>query len=115
MSKASAGASDDDGLVQVTVFPLMHPYTDALFAKVAGELDERMQGVAKQLHGALGAATTTTVAGIRSHGYTVSAGGDVLEYTFVLRDRREYQLVCRRSAKASASTCTQLLTTFAPA
>jgi hypothetical protein len=115
VSKASAGASQDGGLVQVTVFPLLRAYTDSLFAKVGGELGERMQAVAKQLHGSLGAATTTTVAGIRSHGYTVTGGGDVLQYTFVLRGKREYQLVCRRPAKAGASACSQLLTTFVPA
>ena len=51
--------------------------------------------------------------GVRSHSYTVTVGDHVDEYTFVLRGRREYQLLCRRKASHGDDACRQLLTSFA--
>jgi len=110
----SVRATQDSQLVQVTIFPLLKPYNDGLFAKVSRELDARMQGVARQLHGTVGASRAVTAGGIRSHSYDVATGGDVVEYTFVLRGRREYQLVCRRPAKGSDDACAGLLRSFRP-
>jgi hypothetical protein len=45
--------------------------------------------------------------------YTVTVGDHVDEYTFVLRGRREYQLLCRRKASNGDDACRQLLTSFA--
>ena len=101
--------------MQVTRFALLKPYSDALFGRVRVELDARMKAVAAQLHGSVTGPRTVTAAGIRSHSYEVSAGGQVVEYTFVLRDRREYQLLCRRSDKASDRPCSGLIRSFEPA
>jgi hypothetical protein len=111
----SASATSDAQLLEVTTFPLLKPYDDALFAKVARELGLRMREVAARLHGKVTHARTVTVAGVKSHSYDVTAGKDVLEYTFVLRGKKEFQLLCRRSTSGSAGACVQLLRTFTPA
>lgn len=97
----------------MSTFPLVKPYDDGLFAKVAGELGTRMQQVATRLHGQVTHARAVTVAGVRSHSYELVAGSDVYEYTFVLRGTREYQLLCRYQKNNSA--CVQLLRAFTPA
>ena len=109
----STSASQDDNLLQVSTFPLIHPYTDALFSKVKSELDVRMQAVAKDADGAVTGSKTVTVAGARAHSYAVTAGKDVLEYTFVLRGMKEFELLCRRPSSDSDANCAQLLTSFA--
>jgi hypothetical protein len=112
-ARTSAAATLDSQLVQVTTFPLIKPYDEALFDKVRRELDARMQAVAAQLHGKVTASRTVRAGGIRSHSYDVAANGDVVEYTFVLEGRREYQLVCRRPSSASDAPCAELLSSFA--
>ena len=111
-ARTSAAAALDSQLVQVTTFPLIRPYDSSLFAKVRRELDARMQAVAEQLHGKVTGSRTVTAGGIRSHNYDVAAGGDDVEYTFVLIGRREYQLLCRRPSSASDAPCAQLLKSF---
>ena len=105
-------ASHDSELLQVSIFPLIHPYTDSLFAKVKTELDARMQTVAKAAAGTVSGSRVVTAAGVRSHSYEVAAGKDVLEYTFVLRDKREFELLCRRPSSKGDSTCRELLKSF---
>lgn len=112
-ARTSASATLDSQLVQVTTFPLIKPYDDALFEKVRRELDTRMQAVAAQLHGKVTGSRTVTAGGIRSHSFDVAAAGDVVEYTFVLEGRREYQLLCRRPSSASDAPCALLLSSFA--
>lgn len=112
--RRSASASRDSQLVQVTTFALLKPYDAALFERVRRELDARMQGVAQQLHGTVAGSRTVTAGGIRSHSYRVTAGDDVVEYTFVLQGRREYELLCRRPAKASDDPCAGLVRSFQP-
>jgi hypothetical protein len=112
-ARTSAAATHDSQLVQVTIFPLIKRYDDALFGKVRRELDARMQAVAAQLHGKVTGSRTVTAGGIRSHSYDVGVGGDVVEYTFVLDGRREYQLLCRRPSAVSDAPCAQLLSSFA--
>jgi hypothetical protein len=106
-------AQQDSQLVQVATFALLHPYSDALFGRVKQELDSRMQAVAKQAGGSVTDSRTVTVDGRRAHSYQVTAGKDVLEYTFVLRGLREYELLCRRPSSASDDACKLLLTSFA--
>jgi hypothetical protein len=110
----TASATNDAQLVEVSTFPLLNRYDDALFVKVARELGARMRQVATKLNGKVTHARTVTVDGVRSHSYDVTAGGDVLEYTFVLQGKREFQLLCRRSASGSTDACVQLLRTFRP-
>lgn len=111
--KNQVTASQGPELVEVSTFPLIKTYTDALFDKVTTELDARMSTVAKQAGGTMSPGGTVTAAGIRSHSYRIAAGGHVDEYTFVLRGRREFQLLCRRNASSSGSFCKQLVTSFA--
>jgi hypothetical protein len=105
-------ASRDSELVQVATFPLVKAYRSALFARVAGELETRMQQVARQSGGSVTAQTTVTAAGIRSHAYDVTVGDHVDEYTFVLRGKREYLLLCRRKKSSHDDFCSRLVRTF---
>lgn len=115
VAKRSGTAWHASQLVQVSTFPLMRTYDDALFGKVRKELDARMQAVAGQLKGTVAASSTVDVAGSRAHSYDVKAGGDLLQYTFVLRGKKEYELLCRRPASSDQAPCKQLLTSFSPA
>jgi hypothetical protein len=108
----SASAKHGSQLVQVAVFPLMRAYDDSLFDKVKTELDARMRALAAQVQGTVKGSRTVTVDGSRAHSYQVEAGDDMLEYTFVLRGKKEYELLCRRPSSKSDSACKQLLTSF---
>jgi len=109
-----ASASQGDELVQVATFPLLKPYSDALFAKVERELDVRMKEVAKQTGGTVSGSSTVTAGGVRSHSYEVRSGDRIDQYTFVLRNMREYQLLCRRQTSSSDDACRLLITSFRP-
>jgi len=113
VSASAATASHDSELLQVSSFPLIRVYSDALFVKVKKELDVRMQAVAKAGGGTVTGSRTVTVGGTRAHSYAVAAGKDVLEYTFVLRGKREFELLCRRPSSKSDDNCQALLTSFA--
>jgi hypothetical protein len=102
-------------LVQVASFPLARRYTSDLFTKVEVELGARMRQVASENGGTLSGPETVTAAGIRSHAYSVTAADRVDEYTFVLRGRREYQLLCRKTGSAGDGACATLLASFSPA
>jgi hypothetical protein len=100
-------------LVKVATFPLVHPYTASLFTKVETELHARMSAVAHQTGGTLDGHGVVTVAGIRSHRYDVRVGDHVDEYVFVLRGRREFQLLCRRKSSSGSDVCDRLVSSFA--
>ena len=102
----------DSELVQVATFALIKPYTDALFDRVARELTVRMRVVAGQSGGRVSGISEVTVDGTRSHAYDVSVGDHVDQYTFVLRGKREYQLLCRRKTSSSVDVCRQLRAGF---
>jgi len=108
-------ASRDGNLVQVATFSLLKPYTVDLFDRVERELRARMRQVAEQTGGRVSGSATVTAGGIRSHSYEVTLDKHVDEYTFVLRGRREYQLLCRRTESFGADACEQLVRTFEPA
>ncbi|HEX4525288.1 MAG TPA: hypothetical protein VH108_00945 [Gaiellaceae bacterium] len=108
-------ASSDSQLVQVSTFPLVHPYRDSLFGAVANELAVRMKALAKETGGVLEGTSTVTAGGIRSHVYEMKVGDHIDAYTFVLRGSREYQLLCRRSSSTSDAFCKHLITSFAVA
>jgi len=105
-------ASSDSELVQVASFPLAKTYTPALFVKVQRELMARMATVAQQTSGRLTGRDVVTAAGIKSHLYDVTVGDHVDEYTFVLRGKREYQLLCRRKSTDTTQFCERLLASF---
>ncbi len=113
VSARTATASHGSELLQVSTFPLLRTYSDALFGKVKRELDVRMGLVAKAAGGTLSGSRTVTALGARAHSYDVAAGKDVLEYTFVLRRKREYELLCRRPSSKGDGNCKTLLSSFA--
>ena len=102
-------AMHDSELVQVVTFPLVHAYSPALFTRVELELASRMAGVARQTRGTLVGHSVVTAAGIRSHSYQVRVADHVDQYTFVLRAKREYQLLCRRMEKSAGVACDRLV------
>ncbi len=101
-------AKDRSDFVQVATFPLVRPYTDGLFDKVQSELAVRMASVAQEAGGTVAGHRTTTVDGIRSHVYDVRVGGRTDRYTFVLRGKREFLLLC----SAGADVCDELAASF---
>jgi hypothetical protein len=111
-TKGRVTASQGAELMQVATFPLLKPYRQALFAPVEKELASRMQQIAQQTGGTVSGATTVTAGGIRAHSYDVKAGGNVDQYTFVLRGLREFQLLCRREASSADDACKQLISSF---
>ena len=104
---ARGGAS----FVQVATFPLVHPYTPSLFAKVQSELALRMAEVAKQGGGTVRGHSVVRVDGAKSHSYRVALGDRTDRYTFLLRGRREFLLVC----SADDAVCDELAASFSPA
>src|SRR6476660_1290410 len=109
-----ASAAHGADLVQVATFPLLKPYSDALFAKVERELNARMKEVAKQTGGTVSGPSTVTTGGVRSHSYEVRSGDRIDQYTFVLRNMREYQLLCRRQKSSNDDAWKLLITSFRP-
>jgi hypothetical protein len=105
-------ASRDSELVQVATFPLVYAYTPALFTRVESELASRMAAVAKQTGGKVLGHSVVTAGRIRSHAYDVRVGDHVDEYTFVLRGKREYQLLCRRLQETDGAFCERLVASF---
>jgi hypothetical protein len=110
-------ASSGSSLVSVTVFPLVHSYSPLLFPKAAAELDGVARTLAARLGGRLEESQTVTIAGRRSRRYEIAftRGGDAVveRIAFVLRGKREYQLLCRFRRGADDSPCERLRATFA--
>ncbi len=94
--------------LQVATFPLVRVYTAGLFDKVRSELDARMADVAKQSGGEVAAHRVVTVDGARAHSYDVRVGKRTDRYTFVLRGKREFLLLC----SAEAAVCDELAASF---
>jgi hypothetical protein len=112
VEKARASASHDDELLQVAAFPLQKRYSPALFGQVERELRARMKQVAAETGGTVSDGGAVTAGGVRSHSYHLAVGDHVDEYTFVLREMREYQLLCRRRASSDDGNCRQLVSSF---
>jgi hypothetical protein len=107
-TKVSGGGSDQ---IEVDTFPLVHPYTAALFTKVEPELAKVVSAVAKRTGGSVAGSHEVTAGGIRSHSYDVRVGKRTYNYTFVLRAKREFELLC----SAGDDVCAHLLASFAVA
>jgi len=103
---ANAGTGTQQ--VRVATFPLVKTYVPALFEKVRTELDTRMAAVAKETSGAVAGHRVVTVDGAKAHSFDVKVGDRVDTYTFVLRGKREFELIC----SADAGACSRLLTSF---
>jgi len=111
-SQNGVTAADGGRLVEVSTFPLARAYSAGLFAAVAKELKARMDTLAQQSGGTVTPGKPVTVGGIRSHSYEVESDGMVDDYVFVLRGKREFQLLCRRKASEPGDPCKLLFTSF---
>jgi hypothetical protein len=100
---------DGSAVLQVATFPLVRAYSAGLFEKVRSELDARMADVAKQSGGEVEAHRVVTVDGAKAHSYDVRVGKRTDHYTFVLRGKREFLLLC----SAEAAVCDELAASFA--
>jgi hypothetical protein len=89
-------------LVSVSVFRLARPYRPALWETVVPELDAVAARLADELGGRIEATAVVVVARRRAKRYDIRYerdGDELVERTaFVLRGRREFQLVCRFAA-----------------
>jgi len=98
--------------VEVLVFRLLRPYDPAQRAATSRELDRVADGIAAQLKGSVSSRRSLQLGGLDARSYAIAFGGKVEQITFVLRDRREYQLLCRRSASSDDTSCAELLRSF---
>lgn len=112
-------------LVSVTRFPLLKPYSPALFAKATKELDKSAGDLATRLAGYVRKRYTTTVAGQRVRQYVLlypqnakqpKAGDYGALLTYVLLGKTEYELFCRWSgnSKSVPDYCGRLERSFTP-
>ena len=108
VAKGRTTARDGASFVQVATFPLVHPYTASLFDRVQSELAIRMAEVAKQGGGTLKGHSVVIVDGAKSHSYEVALRDRTDRYTFLLRGKREFLLVC----SADAAVCDELAASF---
>jgi hypothetical protein len=110
-----AGATASNGpidRVQVNEFRLVHAYVHAKQAAAAKELDGVADRLAQQLKGKVSSRRTLKVAGLDARTYAIDHKGLTEEFTFVLRGRHEYELLCRRAAGADDAACRKLLASF---
>ena len=115
----AVGARRDSALVSATAFTLLKPYSPALFARAAKELDGVAAELAARSHGELKAQATTTVDGKRIRAYRFTgrpaAGAAYVERIgFVLEGKREYQLLCQAASGAGDpdGACALLFSSF---
>jgi hypothetical protein len=89
-------------LVSVRLFRLARPFRPELWESVVPELDRVAGELARQLDGRIESSATVVVDGRRAKRYDIRYhrdGTEILERTaFVLKGRREFQLVCRHEA-----------------
>jgi hypothetical protein len=84
--------------VSVTTYTLQKPYSPALFAAAAKELDGVAAKLAAAAGGTLSQKQTVTVAGEKVRAYRFGT----MRIGFVLADKREYQLLCENPGDACA-------------
>ena len=118
VGEAHQGA-EGTALTSATVFTLQKPYSPKLFPAAAKELDRVAAKLAAQSKTTLSERRTVTVDGqqVRAYRLTVhpASGASFDERIgFVLRGRREYQLLCRAPAGAGDpdGACALLYSTF---
>ena len=102
-------AKDGSDMVQVATFALVRAYDRSLFGKVEVELAARMKTLAQQTGGTVDGHSTVTAGGIRSHSYDVRVDGRTDTYVFVLKGKREFQLLC----SAGDAVCARFVSSFA--
>src|SRR5258708_30981500 len=104
-AKSRVSATHGSELVQVSTFPLTKRYDKKLFVPVATELRTRMEEIARQTGGKLGAGSSVTADGVRSHVYDVTVGSQVDEFTFVISRQPEYLLLGPPPSSGAQAFC----------
>jgi len=114
----SVAATHGTEAVSITTFRLTKPYTAKLWNEAVAELDGVAAKLAAELRGSVAASRTVQVGGANARQYELAFTEDgdrlVEQITFVLRGRREYELLCRYKAGKDEPACRQLLATFRP-
>jgi len=120
VARGSGGA--DAPLVSATAYRLARPYSPALFAKAAKELDGVAAKLAQAANGNVTESVTTTVDGqkIRAYRFTAHPAGRPStddRVGFVLEGKREFQVLCSAPAGSGDpdGACALLFGTFAAA
>ncbi len=108
----AAATNGDVNRVEVVVFRLVRPYERARRAAVARELDRVASVVASQLKGSVRSKRSLQVDGRDARSYLIDFDGKTEQITFALDDRREFQLLCRRTASDDDAPCAELLRSF---
>ena len=116
---STVAATHGSETVSVTTFRLTKPYRPQLWKRAVTELDGVAAKLAAELEGTLVASRTVKVGASTARQYDLAftKGGERLveRITFVLRGRREYELLCRYKAGKEEPACSQLLDSFRPA
>ena len=111
-------AADEDSAVAVSTFRLARAYTPALWEEASAELDTVAEKLAAELGGAVTRRGTRILTGRRARFYELSGTRDSTQrVVFLLRGRREYQILCRwrSDPDAGREACELALTSFIPA
>ena len=115
-TETSVSAIHGTGAVSVTTFRLLKPYRPKLWGAAVKELDGVSAQLAAQLHGHVVAVRSVRLAGTTARQYDLAfvRNGDHLveRITFVLRGRREYELLCRFRDGQSETACSLLQSSF---
>ena len=119
-SVAARRPGDEGPLVSATAYRLAKPYSAALFARAAKELDGVAAKLAQASGGTVTESVTTTVDGqkIRAYRFTSHPAGKPStddRIGFLLEGRHEYQLLCRAPAGSGDpdGACALLFGSFA--
>jgi hypothetical protein len=114
----TVAATHGSETVGVTTFRLTKTYRPQLWKQAVTELDAVAAKLASELHGTVTASRTLKVGPSAARQYDLAFTKDgerlVEQITFVLRGRREYELLCRYKAGRDEPACSQLLTSFQP-
>jgi hypothetical protein len=115
----SVEAREGLALVSATEFPLLKPYSPALFGRAVKELNGVAAQLAAQSKGALTESVTTTVDGRRIRAYRFTgrpASGSPYDERigFVLEGKEEYQLLCQAAVGTGDpdGSCALLFSSF---
>lgn len=107
-------AAGSESLVSVTTFRLIRPFRPAAWSSAEHELDGVTERLARQLGGTV-RSRETLATGVREYRLAYERKGIGLSQRirFVLRGRREYELLCRWKADGGEpGACGQLLQSF---
>ena len=106
-------ADEHGSVIAVTTFRLAQRFRPERWSRAVPELDRVASQLASELHGRVGERETTTIGGRRARVYVLEgAEDDTRRVAFVLRDRQEFQLLCRWPDGEDASTCDAFLASF---